>query len=124
MVHTLDDATPEVRTAAMYALGEIGDTRAVQPLAGKLVSENKEMRVSAASALGQIGDTGAVDPLIQALGDSDRTVRGNAAYALGQIGDTRAVQPLIKALLSEESKTPHQTVEGPYRSYQVQKMRK
>lgn len=35
----------------------------------------------------------------------------SAAYALGQIGDTRAVQPLIKALLSEKSKTPHQTVE-------------
>jgi HEAT repeat protein len=95
----------------MYALGEIGDTRAVQPLADKLFSEGREIRVSVASALGQIGDTAAVEPLIQALGDSDSSVRGNAAYALGQIGDTRAVQPLIKALMSEKSKTPRQTVE-------------
>jgi HEAT repeat protein len=95
----------------MYALGEIGDTRAVEPLADKLASESTEVRVSAASALGQIGDTKAVDPLIRALGDTDSTVRGNAAYALGEIGDTRAVQPLINALLSEKSNTPHQTVE-------------
>ena len=70
LIEVLDDAVPDVRTAAMYALGEIGDTRAVQPLAGKLVSEGREIRVSAASALGQIGDTAAVEPLIQALDET------------------------------------------------------
>jgi HEAT repeat protein len=65
----------------MYALGEIGDTRAVVPLADKLTSDDKEMRLSAASALGQIGDIKAVNPLIQALGDPDSTALQKLAGA-------------------------------------------
>ncbi|MBU1662625.1 MAG: HEAT repeat domain-containing protein [Chloroflexi bacterium] len=86
-----------VRLAAAWALGMIGDPRAVEPLIATL-GDQPNVREVAAKALGKIADPRAVEPLIAALQDENWGVQGTTAKALGEIGDTRAVKPLITAL--------------------------
>ena len=56
--------TPDVRSEAADALGEINDSRGVDPLILSLKDEDPSVRWNAARALGNIGDPRAVDPLI------------------------------------------------------------
>jgi len=66
--------------------GDIGDSRAVEPLIEALGDEeDRGIRWRAAVALGEIGDERAVEPLIETLKDEDIIVRWNAAEALGEI---------------------------------------
>ncbi len=85
-----------VQEAAIVALGKIGDARALEPLIAALKDIYSDVRWWAAYALGKIGDARAVESLIAALKDSDSDV--GAAEALGKIGDTRAVEPLMSVL--------------------------
>jgi len=87
-----------VRKTAADALGQIGNTRAVESLINTLNDEDYRVQHAAAFALGKIGDVRAIDPLITTLSDKDENMRISAADALGQIGDNRAVDPLITAL--------------------------
>ena len=87
-----------VRTSAAWALGEIGDSRAVNPLIAALGDKRREREV-AAKALGEIGDSRATDALIETLEDDNWEVRGTTAKALGKLGDTRAVPHLINMLV-------------------------
>jgi len=78
----LKDKDKEVRWAAAWALGRIGEP-AVEPLIEAL-KKDKEVRKAAAWALGEIGDARAVEPLIEAL-KKDKEVREAAAEALNSI---------------------------------------
>ena len=53
-----------IRMEAGWALGKIGDARAVEPLIQALNDENETVRAVAAGALGEIKDARAVEPLI------------------------------------------------------------
>jgi HEAT repeat protein len=129
----LHGKTWQERRAAAYALGEIKDPRAVEPLIQALGDPSGWVCEAAAYALGEIKDPRAVEPLIaalkdwdyyvpkaarealvkigkpavepliMALKDEDEDVRYAAAYALGEIKDPRAVEPLIKALFTDDS---------------------
>jgi len=86
------DSDPQLQKVTFRALGEIGATEAVQPLANRLVADNEDTRSRAARALGLIGDTRAVAPLSDVLADDDSdTVRASAAWALRQIGTEAAL---------------------------------
>jgi HEAT repeat protein len=91
------DKDHNLRISAAWALGEIGDASAVEPLVEAL-SDRKRVKDVAAKALGEIGDPQAIDPLVDVLQDENWEVRSTAAKALGNIGDIRAVEPLIDAL--------------------------
>ena len=71
---------------AARALGEIKDTRAVEPLIEALKDSDKRVGIFAARALGNIGDARGVEPLIDALQDSDEEMRKWAADALEKLG--------------------------------------
>ena len=87
------DKDPQLQKVTFKALGEIGDERATQPLANKLVMENENVRPYAARALGLLGDTRAVEPLSDVLDDDENdTVRSSAAWALRQIGTEKALE--------------------------------
>jgi hypothetical protein len=101
LTQALNDEDELVRRDAAKTLGEIGDTRAVEPLIQALEDEESGVRMYAAMALAKIGDAKAVEPLIQALEDEESGVRREAAEALGEIGDERAIEPLIQALEDE-----------------------
>jgi HEAT repeat protein len=51
----LADASPDVREQAAWALGAIGDSRAISGLLGALKDENVGVRRQAAWAIGAIG---------------------------------------------------------------------
>jgi hypothetical protein len=58
LVNALSDASPDVRSQAAWALGMIGDSRAVEPLSRALKDEDAEVREQAAWALGLIARGG------------------------------------------------------------------
>ena len=92
-----EDSNPGLQKATFKALGEIGATEAVQPLANKLEMENDNVRPYAARALGLIGDTRAIDPLADVLAeDGSDDVRAAAGWALRQIGTEEALEAAAK----------------------------
>jgi len=88
-----------VQDEAAYALGNIRDSRAVEPLIEVMKDEYGSVRSWAVvEALGNIGDSRAVEPLIGVLKDEYGYIQSRIVEALGRIGDKRAVEPLIEAL--------------------------
>ncbi len=83
-----------VKTAAISALGRLGDPHAIDALVRVLQQKQQSESREAIDALGQIGDERAVDALIQALQgdgwDGAAEVRRSAVTALGKIGGERA----------------------------------
>jgi HEAT repeat protein len=101
-----------LRLEAAIALGELGDTRAIQPLISAFTDDKKlygitegkveYICVRAAEALGLIGGAEAVEALISALSHKNKEMREEAARALGRIGDYRGEEPLQRALSDKE----------------------
>jgi len=77
---------PWARERAARVLGEIGDTRAVEPLISAITGEKWIVRRAAIEALGKLGDVRAVEPLIAKLKDKDSNIRSYAAKALKKLG--------------------------------------
>ena len=101
LVEYVDEASnPQLQKATFKALGEIGTTEAIQPLANQLDPDGDTddlVRPYAARALGLIGDTRAVDPLADALAEDDSDdLRAAAAWALRQIGTQDALETVAK----------------------------
>lgn len=90
-----------VRRNAAWALGTLGEKRAVQTLLTMLQDEDEDqdVRGAAASALGYLKDQRALAPLVDAL--KDPQLGFLAAHALGSLGDKAAVEPLALALDDE-----------------------
>jgi HEAT repeat protein len=86
LIMAVNDEERAVRLAAIEALGEIGDLRAVEPLITALQDGSWGVRSYAAAALGAIGDARAVKPLSALIRDSKKVVRKAAAEALAKIG--------------------------------------
>ena len=98
VIPKLKEAVVVVRRNVAGALGEIGDTRAVEALIEALKDRDESVRKNTVEALGEIGDARAVEALIEALEYEAVVVRERAAWALGRIGDVSAVEALIEAL--------------------------
>ena len=99
----LKNSDEVVQIAASRALGEIGDSRAVDDLLKVLEGNDVwPVRKAAAVALGQIGDAKAVPELMKCLLDDGQadsaSIRNSVARSLGQLGDSRAVGPLLQRL--------------------------
>jgi HEAT repeat protein len=86
------------RTNAAWALGALGNRRAVPLLSRTLADTEANVRKRSAWALGALDASEAVPALVEALKDSDAGVREQAAWALGAIGDRRGVDGLVAAL--------------------------
>lgn len=131
LIASLADEKYTAKNSVAWALGEISDPRAVEPLISMLKKCNSseivakaltkigspavnslintfinatwsETRGWAVWALGKIRDSQAVAPLISSLNDEDINIRSAAARILGEFGDPRAVEPLIAALRNED----------------------
>jgi CheY-like chemotaxis protein len=100
LIRDLKGGNWRARLDAAKSLGELGDTRVVEPPIYALDGEDIDLREAAATALGDLGDLRAVEPLIATLrdGNCDVGLRRAAAEALGKLGDLHAVKPLTIAL--------------------------
>ena len=86
LIASLRDENQDVCFKAIVILGEIGDSRAVEPLVGVLKNfELWALRFEAARSLGMIKDPRAIGPLTEALYDKDEYVREGAEGALKEI---------------------------------------
>ncbi len=90
LVPLLSDKSEFVRREAAYALGDVRDPAAVQPLI-RLMQNDKipEVRTAAAVSLGKIGDVSGLDSLVAILKkrpvEDDEFLRRSAARSVGQI---------------------------------------
>ena len=109
-----NDHDQAIREDTVRALGQLGDSRAMEFLV--TVMKEPGLRTLAVEALGKIGDRRAVPVLISILENSDRpsgsrtvagcgdtwdeemNTRGAAVRALGTLGDEIAIPSLVKAL--------------------------
>ncbi len=111
--HLSDDAA-SVRETAVRLLGEAGDRRAVESLAGAYRDESNAaspaVRAAAVDALARIGGGLALDTLREALGDADWAVRVRAAARLA--GPGGAVDP-AREIRSSPLPQPLGTYESP-----------
>jgi HEAT repeat protein len=102
LILALKNRDPKIQYDAAEALGDIGDFRAVEPLAIALKNDEfSGVRWKAAEALSKLGSP-SVPALIGALRHEDDDVRWKAAIALGEIGDPQAIEPLILLLCDED----------------------
>ncbi len=95
MIAALPNATVRAAGYLIRALGDIGDTRAVEPLLEQINSPNRALVFQ---ALGKLKDKRAEAALIAGLQDSDWRSRMFAAMALGPLGgppSAAALKPLL-----------------------------
>ncbi|HMV85076.1 MAG TPA: HEAT repeat domain-containing protein [Blastocatellia bacterium] len=88
---------PEVRCAAVFALGRIANPEAAKAVRAALNDADFQVRIAAAHVAGLNKDAEAVERLSRMVKDDEAPARRNAATALGQIGDRRAVAALLAA---------------------------
>ena len=113
LIIKLETGKPKEQTTAAYALGEIGDERATEPLIRLLERgvTTGNVCIACVNALGNLGHDRALEALVRALSDNIRGTTGPigllevsvalaAAHELASIGKP-TVEPLIKALGSE-----------------------
>lgn len=75
-----------VRGRAALMLGQLGDTRAVQPLINALDAPGMQTPLHAARSLGRLGDSRAIEPLLLIAGSADGKLRAAALEALQRLG--------------------------------------
>ena len=102
LLESMDYDDADVRLEATWALGEIGDERALESLVEALRDEDWYVRKQAATSLCNLKNPESVGLLVGALSDEDWYVRKQAARILGTIGDARASKPLARALRDED----------------------
>ncbi|MCK5188146.1 MAG: HEAT repeat domain-containing protein, partial [Deltaproteobacteria bacterium] len=98
LINLLKDADSDVRSAALwtFAMGEVKDRNALEPLIEMLKLNEEKMFVI--GALGHLGEVKAVEHIIPALKDNNWRVREKAAWALKEIKDKKAVDSLLVSI--------------------------
>jgi WD40 repeat protein len=99
----LHDSAWEVRAAAVWALGKLGEQAPLEALIGALADEDPSVRAAALRTLGLLGDRVPLEPIIRALHDPAWQVREIAALTLGERGEQAPQKPLVAALHDEHT---------------------
>jgi MFS family permease len=112
----LGDPSPQVRQAALLALGRLGSEQSLEILMWWMHEPDADSRETAATALGEISGPAGVFLLINALSDPDARVRRAAAISLGRHGDS-TLGPTLKRRLDEDPDVGVQVAAGRGLSY-------
>lgn len=104
LIDALRSEDQQTRFHAAIALGDLGDSRAVDALITALHDQDVTVRENVVVALWKLKGPKASDGLIAALKDEDRAIRSRAARALGELNDRRAVEPLLEAAQDAETR--------------------
>lgn len=111
LIEALSDREGRVRKFAAMILGELGDTRAIEPLGMAIYDLHHEIGREAAESLGLFGAK-ALDILTEALNHPEGMVRGHAVVALGKIQDARVAPSLIKMLSDPDREVQKLTIQS------------
>ena len=104
VIELLQDDSINVRNAAIQALGDLNDDRAVKPLVEIAKNDpEQEVRQSAFRVLRELasGSQLLFDIAIAALDDTSPDVRVQATRILGDFKDERAIDPLLRCLSNQ-----------------------
>lgn len=103
LVGVLMGDDPALSTVAAWALGRIGDERAIEPLRAGLVSRYRSVQAHCARSLGTLGDLKVAALLMDRIkSEADAGLQIAYASALGKLGVDEATDPLLKLLHSHE----------------------
>ena len=91
------DPEVAVRRRAALAIGRVGITEGVAPLAGALADPDELVRVNAAFGLGNIGGPAAAAALLKAMADPSPLVKARVIESLGFLGDAAAAAAVTEA---------------------------
>ena len=86
-------------TGIIWAIGQIGDSTAVDPIIPFMKSENERRRIYTTVALGKLKNPSTIDYLIEALDDSMLTVRSAAVTSLANMQD-HAFNPIFNSIIN------------------------
>ncbi len=101
LVEVLDGSEPALSVIAAWALGRLGDERALEPLRHGLQARYYSVQMHSARALGTLGDMSVVPMLLERLtGEEDQGLQIAFASALGKLEAHEAVPELLKILRS------------------------
>lgn len=95
------DPNPEVRSAAVTALGLLPTGASRRLLRGALYDGDARVQANAVEAFEQMGDASAAPELIPKLASSDNRIRANAVKALLKLGVREAAETLLLMLMDE-----------------------
>jgi MFS family permease len=99
LVELLDGSELALSVVAAWALGRMGDDRALEPLHKALDSKYRSIQVHSARALGALGDQRAAQMLLSRLAsEENKGLRMAFASALGQLQSRDATEPLLQLL--------------------------
>ena len=99
-----------VRDAAVTALGDLGDARAVGPLIAMLRDEASYVRLDAVEALGKLGDARAIGPLEAVLADEYEEICRQADAAIRQLHLAAALQRAALESTAQQAAAPPASV--------------
>ena len=99
-----NDVHLDVRTAAIFSLGDLGDMEVVPLLHNKLASRAPKVRSAAIWALASLGNADAEPQVRKLLIDSNDGVRLAASWYFAKIAVPRARSPLLASLGDENAK--------------------
>jgi HEAT repeat protein len=107
LIEAINDRDPKVKAAAMRAIGQIGDVRAVQSLNDQLNHYKRgDLATAAFEGLAGIGHGSNVPAFETALRDRDDDVRRLAAEGIGRSGNAASSRALEAALAKERDRFP------------------
>lgn len=112
LIVALNDEDEEVRDRVKLALGEIKDTRAIEPLLATFRQQRKrgDAEDAAEESLIRIGPA-AIPALIKALENDAPEVKESAARVLGKMGsDAKEAVPVLISLINDEDENLSRTV--------------
>jgi len=92
LIVLLGDKEVRLRVAAAYALGDIGDPRAIEPLKAALNDKHEEVREAAATALAGFNAPSIVEALRRSMNDEHECVRKAARWALSKLREGQSVE--------------------------------
>ena len=99
--YLLPSEKPWTRWAALWALREIGDPRAREPIWKMLQDSHKgdQIDLDALRALGKLKDERIFEIAVDLVRHPNSFGRSTALYALGDLGDLRAVKIIVPLLI-------------------------
>jgi HEAT repeat protein len=102
---------PALCTVAAWALGRIGDERALDALRAGLASDYRSVQAHCARSLGTLGDAGVAPELLGRLEqETDTGLRIAYASALGKLGTAQAAAPIFALLKDMDQADSRQEV--------------
>ncbi len=111
LLRNIRDPNEEVRNVSVYALGEIGDSSAIQPLRERLpAARSGRLLNNIAFALYKLNDPRVLSSLGDLLNHRQAVIRLNAAFVLGDTGEKKAVPMLLNALADDSDAVKASTI--------------